>query len=108
MAFRKGQWVKLVRDLEIGGATEPAGTVGIHVKELTGASEVHLVRASGGVERRVRERDGVTEVLEIPYRGGDTRKVCAIAAGDLVAVVDRNDLPAERLATYAADWQPQP
>jgi hypothetical protein len=107
MAFRKGQWVKLVRDVEMGGVTEPAGTVGIHVRELTGASEVHLVHATGGVEQRIRERDGVTEVLEVPYRGGDTRRVCAIAASDLVAVVDRNDVPAERLATYAPEWQPQ-
>lgn len=31
MAFRKGQWVKLARDLDIGGGVEKAGTVGIHM-----------------------------------------------------------------------------
>lgn len=113
----KNPWVKLLRELAFDHGTEPAGAVGIKVGpakqlvdgkpvDIPGVSEVHLVHAKGGVSKVPRIVQGARVVVDVPYRGGDTRQIVAVKDEDLVLVVDRNDVPADRLATYAPDWQP--
>lgn len=89
-ALRKGQWVKTTRDLTLGPDVEPAGTVGILYKRVT---------ADDGIE--------VCEVHLVDVPQGTTRKRCAILEADLVRA-EREDVPADRLATYDPDWQPAP
>lgn len=115
----KNPWVKLARSVEFPHGTEPAGAVGINVgpakqfvvvdgkvAEIPGYSEVHLVHVTGGVAKVNRVIEGATVVVDVPYRGGDTRQIVAVKDEDLVLVVDRNDAPADRLATYDPEWQP--
>lgn len=87
MAFRKGQWVKLARPVAFPWDTEPVGTVGIHVGP---------------------HKDGGVEVHLVDHPSGETRAKVALDEADLVSVTDRLDVPADRLATYAEDWTPQP
>lgn len=119
-------WVKLARELQFAHGAEPAGAVGINVgpakrittaaeraagagltTEIDGASEVHLVHAVGGTHLVERVIDGAAVQVEEAFRGGDTRAKVVVKNEDLVLVTDRNDVPAERLATYAPDWQPK-
>jgi hypothetical protein len=119
--FTKHQspWVKLAADVTFDHAVEAKGTVGIkvgpartlnaerQVVEIAGHSEVHLVHVTGGTSKVTRSIDGVTVVVDQPYRGGDTRQIVAVRDELLELVTDRNDVPAERLATYDPDWQPR-
>lgn len=114
----KNPWVKLARTVQFDHGTELPGTVGIKVGpakmlqdgkpvDIPGHSEVHLVHAKSGVAKVPRVVEGARVIAEIPHRGGDTREIVAVKDADLELVTDRNDVPADRLATYAADWQPK-
>lgn len=79
---RKGQWVKLTRDIDLGGEVEKTGTVGIHVttreqKDGTPVSEIHLVK----------------------FPEGTTRKICGIHPKDLEPVLIKDELPSGRVKT---------
>jgi hypothetical protein len=62
--------------------------------------------AQGGIAKVSRSIEGSSVIVDAPYRGGDTRQIVAVAGADIVLVTDRNDVPADRLATYHPEWQP--
>jgi hypothetical protein len=112
-------WIKLSRDVEFhDGTIEPRGAVGVKlgvarrlvdgkVVEVPGESEVHLVHMVAGEHAQMRVVDGVeVETIE-PHKGGETRRRVLVPDDAIELIVDRNDVPADRLATYAADWQPR-
>jgi len=120
--FRKGQWVKLRRDVD----GEPAGTVGIHVGPIATPEgwdptkrycEVHLVFTEATVRREMVTRkvkdertgtvDEVRTLERVQHRGGDTRVEFAIAEEDLLAVSSIDEIPADRRATLREDWTPK-
>lgn len=118
MATRtKSPWVRLVRSVQTPHGPEKAGAVGIRVgpakvlvdgqlADAPGMWEVHLVHAKGGTARVVQVVENTHVEVDVPYRGGDTRAIIMVRDEDLALVTDRNDVPADRLATYAKDWVP--
>lgn len=84
-APRKGQWVKLTRELLLGSEPEPAGTVGICTGPVEGGYAVTLVT----------------------FPAGENRKRIVAGLADLAPVLTREELPQDRLATYDPDWVPQ-
>lgn len=126
--FRRGQWVTTNRPLVIDLApvagqalhvTVPSGAVGIqHPLDTVKRDPVSGVITRAG---RVYHREGgAPTTFEPDTTGGlvglhlvdeatgfDTVLEAAVPADILSAVVERAQVPAPRLATYAADWSPK-
>lgn len=103
MAFRKGQWVKLTKELVLDGGNEKRGAVGIHIGPAMRVGDPKKKEPG-----KVSLGDGVQEVHMVDSVEGTTRRVLPIREDHLVAVTSRTDIPRKRLATYHKKWTPQP
>lgn len=140
MPFRKGQWVKIARELDVAGGKVPVGAVGIHVgpvlQPATGEwvtmpegldpeqrkvwemrrdanrtphatlRHVDLVEPQAGTREEQRIVNGSMMLVTISYAGGSHQRSVAVPEEDLIAITSKDDIPADRRATMAADFTP--
>lgn len=97
MAFRKGQWVKLRKDMRLEDGKELAGTVGIYQGPATQQTPQGLVPVVG-----------FAEVHLVTFPEGETRKKIGIRPTDLEPVLTREEIPAHRLLHTPKEWIPLP